>query len=49
MCYFAFGIFKLIITLITVKFMCEEGTYKLKGKRNMEEHIKYVDRNHTFH
>ena len=54
MCYFAFGIFKFIITLITVKFMCEEvcseeDTYKFKGKRNMEEDIKYVHRNDTFH
>ena len=49
MCYFVFSIFKFIVTLITVKFMCEEGTYKFKWKRNMEEHIKYVHRNDTFH
>ena len=29
--------------------MCEEGTYKFKWKSYMEEHIKYVHRNDTFH
>ena len=49
MCYFSFGILRSIITLITVKFMCEEGTYKVKWKSKMEEHIKDVHRNDTFH